>query len=223
MEIEFYISSEHWRVAAAPYRAAKQVPEWWSGLPRDLVNEGSSFPGHTIKRCSPVFDVINAGYIIPMPFDLHVECEGDDINFNWRYAPGMYIEQHGIEQVPIYGGAWKLINPWIIKTPPGTSVLITHPFHRPGLPYHTLEAMVDTDTYHNAVNFPFLWTGGDHDDVIRAGTPFAQVIPFRREQWTMNVHAMTEEEDREITMVSNRVSAHQHEYRKVHHKPKKFK
>lgn len=224
MDIEFLTEEVNWRVAAQPYRASKAVPEWWRGLPRDLMPKPgvSEFPGGTIKQCSPVFDIIHAGYIIPLPFDLHVQSEGDQINFNWRWAPGTYVEGHSIEQVPIYGGAWKLINPWIIKTPPGTSVIITHPHHRVELPYRALDAIVDTDTYHNQVNFPFIWTGGDYEGVIRAGTPFVQVIPFRREQWTMKTGVIQEEDAKNVGVIRGRVNAHEHEYRKNHHKPKRY-
>lgn len=225
MNIEFYIEPSLWRVAAQPFRASKAIPRWWKDLQREIDAQGApTFPSFTAKTCSPVFDVLTAGYIIPLPFDLHVQCNAEgDIRFNWLFAPGTYVDSHPPEQIPIYGGAWKLVNPWVIKTPPGYSVLIAHPFHRPDLPFHTLEAVVDTDTYHNRVNFPFLWEGGEYDGVLRAGTPFAQVIPFQREQWTMNVHAMTEEETRQVEKIGGRLKAHLHEYRRTHHKPKHYR
>lgn len=219
--IEFATSPSVWRVASPPYRAAKALPRWWQELQKELPSDG--FPRHTIKACTPVFDALTAGYIIPLPFDLHVKARGDEILFTWRFAPDVYIEQHPVEQVPIYGGAWKLINPWVIKTEPGVSVMIVHPMHRPELPFHTLEAVVDTDTYHNNVNFPFRWTGGDYDGVLRAGTPFAQVIPFRREPWTMSAHAMTDEELVNRNRHHDRVSAHEHSYRRSNHRPKTYR
>lgn len=223
--IEFTISPELWRVASPPYRAAKSIPQWWHelerGLPRD---ENNPFPAHTVKACSPIFDILTSGYIVPLPFDLHVSCDGNDnINFHWRFAPGEFITSHSPVQIPVYGGAWKLGNPWVIKTPPGYSILVSHPFHRPELPFHTLEAIVDTDTYHNQINFPFRWTGGEYEGVLRAGTPFAQIIPFKREPWSLNVHAMTDDERAKTAQIEQRVGAHQHEYRRRHHHPKTYR
>lgn len=219
--IEFSIDPAFWRVAANPTRAAKHRPAWWAELERNLDAPG--FPSHTIRACVPVSDAINAGYILPLPFDLHVKSTADGtVEFNWRFAPDEYVSQHGFEQVPIYGGAWKLSNPWVIKTPPGVSVLIIHPIHRPGLPFQTLEGVVDTDTYHNQVNFPFLWPAKDYDDVLRAGTPFAQVIPFRREAWTLSVHAMDEARVVDTKRHNANVRSNQHGYRRLYHSPKKY-
>lgn len=219
--VEFSVEPRLWGVAAKPYRAHNALPEWWKKMPRNLPTDG--FPAHTIKACVPVTDMLTTGYILPLPFDLHVRSrKGERPLFSWRFAPEEFISEHGIEQVPIYGGAWKMSNPWLIKTSPGTSCLFLHPTHRPELPFHTLEAVVDTDTYTNHVNLPFLWPDQDYDGVLRAGTPWAQVIPFAREPWTMSVHAMTDKGVAEVDRTRDRVQANSHAYRRFHHQPKTY-
>jgi hypothetical protein len=42
---------------------------------------------------------------------------------------------------------------------------------------------VDTDTYKAPVNFPFVLNDVKWEGIIPAGTPMAQVIPFKRESW----------------------------------------
>jgi hypothetical protein len=95
------------------------------------------------------------------------------------------------------------MNPWAIKTPPGYSVLFIQPMHRESV-FTILPGVVDTDQYSAAVNFPFVlneptkFTG-----LIPAGTPMAQVIPFKRDSWEMQLG--TQEDIQEQVLVVNRL------------------
>jgi hypothetical protein len=50
-----------------------------------------------------------------------------------------------------------------------------------------MEGVVDTDTYNAPVNFPFVLKNVNFEGLIPAGTPIAQVIPFKREEWKMQI------------------------------------
>lgn len=80
----------------------------------------------------------------------------------------------------------KWINPWGIKTEPGYSVLFVQPMHRESM-FTILPGIVDTDTYTAPVNFPFILNDWNYEGFIPAGTPMAQVIPFKRESWQMEI------------------------------------
>lgn len=111
-------------------------------------------------------------------------------HFEWpSFSP---IQFHSIDQLPNYPNTYgnpvaipKWINPWSIKTPPGYSVMFQPPLHRESA-FSILPAIVDTDKYTVPVNFPFMLNNIDFEGVIPAGTPMAQVIPFKRESWKMN-------------------------------------
>jgi hypothetical protein len=45
--------------------------------------------------------------------------------------------------------------------------------------------IVDTDTYHNNINFPFTLHKRDEQFMFKKGEALAQVIPFKRESWSM--------------------------------------
>jgi hypothetical protein len=64
--------------------------------------------------------------------------------------------------------------------------MFTHPINRPDLPFYTMTGIVDTDTFPVPVNFPF-FIREDFDGIIPEGTPIAQVIPFKREDWKADV------------------------------------
>ena len=80
----------------------------------------------------------------------------------------------------------KYMTPWIIETDPGYSAIFLPPINRLEIPIVPLVGLVDTDTYFNNVNIPFIHTAMLPDEkkhVIPAGTPICQVIPFKREEW----------------------------------------
>jgi len=80
----------------------------------------------------------------------------------------------------------KWHNPWGIKTPPGYSCLFVQPLHRESV-FTIMPGIVDTDTYNNPVNFPFVLNDTKFQGIIPAGTPIAQVIPFKRDSWRMSL------------------------------------
>jgi hypothetical protein len=93
----------------------------------------------------------------------------------------------------------KWINPWSIKTPKGYSVLFVQPMHRESV-FTILPGIVDTDHYSAPVNFPFVLNDATWEGLIPAGTPMAQVIPFKRDDWKMSIGEMKDlEEQNKVT------------------------
>lgn len=188
----------------APKPADKFIPEWYKNVESYINGEkkpnGNANTTATIKRCMPVFDAITNGYIIPTYTDLYVsQKEQPDFNGNLVVAPWYEwpsfepVGFHPIEQAPNHPqknnhkvSYPKWINPWAIKTPPGYSILFTAPFHREFV-FTIMTGIVDTDTYTAPVNFPFVFNDANFEGLIPAGTPMAQVIPFKRDSWKMTL------------------------------------
>lgn len=208
-----------------PEPASKNIPLWYKNLDSYMSGEkkpdGNGNTTATIKKCMPVFDAINAGYIIKTPVDVYVsQKEANYLNkdhFNktgeeiyltkeeieekglakkipyYEWPNFGIIEFHPIEQAPTHPNRNghqksypKWINPWSIKTPLGYSVMFVQPFHRDSL-FTIFPGIVDTDKYTPPVNFPFVLNDINWEGMISAGTPIAQVIPFKRENWQMKV------------------------------------
>jgi hypothetical protein len=73
---------------------------------------------------------------------------------------------------------------WTIELPPGYSLLVTHPINRADLPFVTLTGLVDADRYgDNFINFPARWRDPNFQGVLPKGTPLAQCLPIKREEW----------------------------------------
>jgi hypothetical protein len=192
----------------APKPASSFIPDWYKNLESYIGGEkkpsGDGMTTGTIKRCMPVFDAIVGGYIITTYADVWVsqkpnfDQDGKETKstvpwYEWpSFGP---IQWHPVEQAPQHpnkgnlpeGASYpKWINPWSIQTPPGYSVLLTAPMHRESI-FTILDGVVDTDQYNAAVNFPFVLNDWAFEGLIPAGTPMAQVIPFKRETWEMKI------------------------------------
>jgi hypothetical protein len=75
---------------------------------------------------------------------------------------------------------------WAVELPPGYSALYTQPLNRFELPFLTTSGIVDNDKVHLPGTMPFFMVKGV-SGVLPAGTPYAQIIPFRREHWESEV------------------------------------
>ena len=105
----------------------------------------------------------------------------------------------------------KFLNQFVIKTPPGYSCLFTAPINHLETRFVTLGAIVETDLYDSEIHFPTCWLATNYDDMLKAGTPIIQCIPFKRST-TINKHevrAFTESESkkREITRLKQQNQA----------------
>lgn len=217
MEIEF-INTLDLLPEFQPKPASSFVPDWYKKLHSYWGDEKKPLPdggtSASVKRCMPVFDSITSGYIITSYVDVYISqrevikhepgkadvSEGFVPWYQWpSYLP---IEFHPQQQaigyvnqgtMPKHASYPKWINSWAIKTPPGYSCLFIPPMHRESV-FSILPGVVDTDNYTNAINFPFYLHDWNFEGLIPAGTPIAQVIPFKRDSWTMKVTPKTEEE-----------------------------
>tara|TARA_A100001201_G_scaffold5495_2_gene9773 strand:+ start:2232 stop:2978 length:747 start_codon:yes stop_codon:yes gene_type:complete len=212
-EIKFTASKEYIDCAEIfPQPSKLNIPDWYKELKHSVDNK-------TVKGCMPFLDTLTTGYIIRMPADYHIKhnikIEGSrstqgytelhdlnnflirDTNVNRPHS----IEAHPIEQLgkkcpfvdknkslPFH----KLLNPWVIKTPPGYSCLFLPPMNNSDDRFSIIPGIVDTDNFDHEINFPIIINGDKYpvlETIIELGTPIAQVIPFKRDNWKMVIEA----------------------------------
>jgi hypothetical protein len=83
---------------------------------------------------------------------------------------------------------YKIFNPWKIKTPKGYSCLFVPPLNNSDDRFSIIPAIVDTDTFPIEINFPIVINGDKYpilETTIKKGTPYVQIIPFKRNSWKM--------------------------------------
>ena len=200
----------------APVKPAKYfLPKWFKGMkdfvevdavheknkPNYFGKKGDTAKKHTsgtVKRCPAIVDLITEGFIIPMWSDFLIQRDME--TFEWDNKNFQYgIEFHSKEQIKGWNlkktdfpEGIKFVNPWRIYTPPGYSVLFMTPTYQFEKRFTVLPGIVETDNYHH-INFPSIWHT-TKDAVIERGTPFIQVIPFKRDKWNLDVSQMNTED-----------------------------
>jgi hypothetical protein len=170
----------------APKPSIYFIPEWYKKMEPSYPEKKKFGIMVTIKKCIPVLDSITAGYIIVSPCDVYITIVDDEV----QYKPVLngIMDFHPRKQAHLHPKANefmfpKWVNPWAIRTPRGYSCLFKPPAHNPNPWFEILEGIVDTDNYNAPVHFPFVLKDTTKEYIIPAGTPIAQVIPFKRESW----------------------------------------
>lgn len=246
MEIVFFNNSKDsdFENSVYPVKPASDfIPEWYMNIP--LTGDGKELgfvngvTNATVRKCVPFLDAMTAGYIIQLANDVHVsrqeattadgEFKSDVPYYSW--GMGNEIQFHDFKQAFGHPGNKagypipKFISSWSIFTPPGYSCFFTHPFNRSDLPFRIMDGIVDTDEYHTPVNFPFTLVDPNFKGLIKAGTPIAQIIPFKRDSWKMSLGVGQEAKYKKETnwsIQSLRRLAH-NGYRKLFWAKKEFK
>jgi hypothetical protein len=204
-----------------PEPSLKNLPEWYirTAMEMDPQEEAhlvtiygdKANTRNTVKRCTPVQDIIGAGYILKTPFDLIVKNVDGIPYYEWPsrgidavyFHPAAQLKHHPLMTLD-FAPKWN--NPWGVKTPLGYSCLFAHPFHHDDLPFTSLSGIVDTDGYTAPVNMPFVLKDPNFQGLIPAGTPFCQVIPFKREPWEMKIgNKVLQEEARRLDWRMNKI------------------
>ena len=73
-----------------------------------------------------------------------------------------------------------------IKVPEGYSVLLSPAMNRYDLPYTVPFGIVDADTKFAPIDIRF-FLKRDFEGVIKKGTPLFQILPFKRDNWEMEI------------------------------------
>lgn len=198
-----FVSNRPWlkkEDLSAPGPIMKTIPEWYRKADRFAKKlDGSFWQGPdkgkipTWKACPAIFDIMGTGYTLKTPCDIEfVQKNNNELSItiaDARYKdfctprqampqfknPSGYYENHF---------AW--FPDWAIETPEGYSVLYSQPFNRFELPFLTTSGIIDNDHVNLPGSMPFFLVKG-FTGVIPAGTPYAQMLPFKREDWKSEI------------------------------------
>jgi hypothetical protein len=233
MAIAFSCPRELAGTLPRPIPAVQGLPDWFKALPARGYSDLMQIEQNTVKKCPPFIDAMTYGFLMPLMTDVTVE----DGVLSWdnsvrgaalvHYNPAPFDFHTGNQVTGTPFAAddrfiVKFNNYWTIKTPPGYSLLITHPVNRADLPFTTLTGLVDCDRYSdNFVNFPALWHDDDFSGVLPKGTPIAQCIPVKRERWTATFGEITSESEARMREVIAAMQADDGVYRHRFRAPKR--
>jgi hypothetical protein len=216
-----------------PTPAMLGLPEWFKALPGSSFSNLLQAEQMTVKKCPPFIDAMTYGFLIPLVTDLHVH----DGAFSWEFpVPSGAITSYSRSPLDFHDNVQVVGTPffeedrflikfnsfWTIQSPPGCSLLITHPINRRDLPFLTLTGLVDADLYmDNFINFPAQWCDASFEGVLPKGTPVAQCIPLKREMWSSRFETIRGEAVGRLQEVSAAVTSEKGVYRRRFRAPKR--
>jgi hypothetical protein len=180
-------------VLAKPKPASDYIPHWYKKAQPYTNPNGKKAPTldgtpyATIKRCMPVYDMMTAGYIMETPYDIYVHRVDGAPYFQWGNTDAIAFQDVKQFQNHPYSRdinyAVRITIPWSIKTPKGWSIMVMEPQHHEQGPITCASGIVDTDDFSIPFNMFLKLRDPNFEGMIPAGTPFLQIIPFKREAW----------------------------------------
>lgn len=203
-----------------PIPAKLNIPEWYKNLEHAILNKtvkgcmpflDSLTSGYLLKMPQDFYVRHNVdnknekGEIFKDSFQTYGLHDASQILYAKNINLNSGLDFHSLKQVegspfieknknlPFY----KIINPWKITTPKGYSCLFVPPLNNSDDRFSIIPAIVDTDTFPNEINFPIIINGDKYpilETTIKKGTPYVQIIPFRRDSWKMTLKPRKQKE-----------------------------
>lgn len=205
MTLIFRCTAGFEKVLPRPIPAVQGLPNWFKSLPQKSYNPTMEAETQTVKKCPPFIDAMTYGFLMPLATDLEVR----DGEFSWNFeVPKGFVSEYSHSPIGFHDSSQvigtplededrfiiKFNNFWTIEAPPGYSMLFTHPVNRTDLPFTTLTGLVDCDTFSDTpVSFPARWHDQNFNGVLPKGTPVAQCLPVKRENWVGRFQTMSNE------------------------------
>ena len=169
-----------------------------------------------LARCPGIFDLLNTGYIVPMPWDIAIETNGDLQNFKW-HGPTWDLENlfnknnssqgeclisgqlaNGIDEYlpsppDTLNVILKINLPWNVIVPPGMKFMMIPIPYPDGFEFEQVIGILDP-AVSSEINLQLRWkvTNGIH--TIKAGTPMCQLIPITDEKFQLEVRNATDKD-----------------------------
>lgn len=180
------------------------IPKWFKKLEHNSDIK-------TVKGCMPFLDTLTTGYLLRLPQDFHLKHnfkDGDNYtsfltpslddnnkcNLNTKDYNGIHptfqFEGSSLEKKNNNFPAFKILNPWTIETPKNYSCLFLPPLNNTDDRFSIIPGIVNTDTYNQPINFPITLNGDKYpiqDTILKKGTAYVQIIPFKRDSWKFKV------------------------------------
>lgn len=214
---------------STPTSTQNEIPQWYKDADRFAKNELTGeyykapqgvcpFPKEgteddygkipTWKACPAIMDAFLTGYVLKTPCDLtffkndygSIDVKIDDeqhLDFcSKRFAMPQFEHPKGF-----YKDHFAWYPDWGLELPQGYSAIYMTPMNRFDLPFMNTTGIIDNDSVHLLGTMPFFIAEG-WEGTIPAGTPYVQIIPFKRENWSHELEYLNHK-DMYDRMISN--------------------
>lgn len=170
-----------------PVPAVKELPDWYMSAKRFAPENGEP----TFKSCISFMDAMGLGYYFLLPCDISISIIEDKVNIemNENFVEGIQVRQampgfhHPVECYPEH---LAFIPQWGVNLPQGYSALYTTPMNNFQLPFVCTSGVIENDKLSSPGAVPIFIKMG-FQGILKKGTPFLQVIPFKRDEWESEI------------------------------------
>jgi hypothetical protein len=185
---------------SAPKPIIKLMPDWFRKADRYAKDQNNNFiigPDKgkipTWKACPALFDIMSTGYSLNTPCDIEffkdfngkIDAKVSNLKYlsfiQKRVPMPQFVHPEGYYQEHF---AW--FGEWQVRLPKGYSAIYSTPFNRYDLPFLSTSGIIDADKVYQPGSYPFFVKDG-FTGIVPAGTPFIQIIPFKRENWISEI------------------------------------
>lgn len=214
-----------------PVESHRVIPNWYKDLAKyrggssndiqDLhpINDrGSDGSDVSTKTCTPFLDAMTSGYMYLLEDDVNVDFDEDEKpSVFWKSDIRILDIRPNVDMAipkdchPVQFG---IKMNWYYETPPGYSILITHPMNRFDLPFVAPAGIVDSDIWGLPVFIPIFIKRGFRG-IIKKGTPLFQMIPIKREEWELDIDYSDESYEKHKILEESRRSHVTGHYKKT--------
>ena len=226
-----FIREDDGRDYPAPVPAKTVIPGWYKDLAKyrggashdikflmPINDRGGDGTDVSTKLCMPFFDSFSMGYVYTLAADVEVSLDSDGLPvLSWENEPHLLDTRPSADLAipvgyhPIHFGVKMQ---WHYETPPGYSILFTHPLNRWDLPFRTGSGVVDSDIWGLPTFIPF-FLRKDFQGTIPKGTPLIQMIPIKRDSWELEIDTSEESVNKHHILEEKRRSNITNHYRKT--------
>ena len=198
-----FVSNRPWlneKSISTPSPVSKDIPDWFKEADRfykmpdgeyAIMPDGGKVP--TWKACPALLDVMTTGYFLKTPCDIEFFMNSKneiDVKVENPMMNDFCTKRQPMPQFEHPEGYYKehfaWFPDWAVELPDGYSALYTHPLNRFDLPFFMTVGIIDNDKVNLPGTMPF-FLNKNFTGLIKAGTPYIQIIPFKREDWTSEI------------------------------------
>lgn len=190
-----------------PVPAAKAVPAWFTdsdmylkdpATGQELKNPWNGGKTLSFKACPALIDTYTAGYILKTPCDIMFAKLNGQITLSTPKGYEDFCGARGtMPQLEVPAGYesnhYHWFPNWAPSLPEGYSALYVNPINHFELPFMTTAGIIENDKVNTPGLVPFFLKEG-FEGIVPAGTPYLQIIPFKREDWEMEFKFHTDQE-----------------------------
>ena len=177
-----------------PKRVIDDIPQWFRDMPMSAGPVGFG----TAKRCPSFVDLFKTAYVMKSWTDMKFTFFPNKEGWTWEIPNDLFVvnashaDYQFLDWIPYKGfrQVLKPDSPWVLETPKGVSTLqIPYPFDF-NQDFTVWPGIIHTDMHHETNLQLFVYDKNPDEQFeinIKRGQPLAMYIPFRREQWDVEV------------------------------------